>query len=409
MDKIMRPGMVTKMNKKISMIIVLALILMLAAPTFAIAAPGDEANITIEYRYAEGTPVEIPDRITQLGREYVLILQGDPVLESTLPQTRTRSYKVGGGLSPADLDLVKDLANTTIKPVNVSLEREVDKTVNLTLPNNDIDDIPLERDFDVSSSSGGTQKATLQRAGVEFDIKKDSTGFPTNYIATVVYRGVETYMGIGYYLVETTYNSEEDAGSINQYVIIAEYEPVIPEDIPAATPINAPEDNTPPPAQPQQPTTTGLSAEDQVRMDNQTGNILTDIGNGNVPLGSGAVKAAWSVFSLLLSIAAVVFSIVLIISSLTKRKKTVEKYDDGEYDPSGNTIGKFLKIIAILIGFCVALMFYVFEDFSLPMVWINSYTVVIGTMFLIQIVVFGIYSVVNNRKGNDREPTTMEA
>ena len=389
-----------KIKYKISFVLLIALVFSLALPSVAFAAPGDpeeSVNVTMEYRYAEGQPIEIPQTINRLGREYRLLSQEPPVLESTLPQSRTYSFRIDGALSKDDYDIVKDLANTTITPVNVEMEREVDKTIVMDMINNDIDDVPLTRQFDVTSASGGTKKATLQRAGVTFDIVKDNTGYPIKYSATVVYRGIETYEDLGYYVVDTTYERQEGLPDVNQYIIVATYEPVDTgtTQLPA-TISEEPQGGVDEPVQ-----VSVFSEEDLVRLDNQTGNPVTDILSNNVPLGSGAVKDAWSVLSFLISAVGLIFSIVLIISAILSRKKSIETY--GEVDSNKN-IRLVLKIVAILVGISVGVLWYILDSTSLPMVWINKHTSAIGLVFIAQIAVFVVYSILNKAKNNDAEP-----
>lgn len=386
-------------KKRISLLLLLTLVFSLAMPSLAYAAPED-ANITMEYRYAEGETVEIPETITRAGREYRLISQDEPVLESTLPQTRTYTSRIDGALSKEDYNLVKDLANTTITPVYVESEREVDKTVKMNMPNNDVDEIPLTKEFSVTSPKGNV-KASLKRAGVEFEIEKDSTGYPIKYVATVVYRGVETFEELGYYLVKTSYSRDENVGNINQYVVIATYEPVDAPviDNPATTGgITTQPNTTPPNNETPVGTTTEFSDSDQALIDQQGANPVRNIVNGNVPLGSAGVKAAWSVLSFLIAALAVLFSVIMILTSLFKRKDDIEKYVE---DSSGKTISIFLKIVAILLGIGAAALWYLLDDTKLPMVWINRFTIQIALVFVVQIIFFIAYSRMKNSRGDD--------
>ena len=193
-------------------------------------------NITVEYRYYEGQESElvIRETITQFGRVYRLVETSEPVLENTLPRTRTYTFKIDGTLSKEDLALIDGLEDwLTITPVEKVFEREVDKTIVIRgLPTNEVEYLAKTKEFQVAAAHEPSLQTTkaLTRAGVSFEVEayEDSElarSLPSSYKATIVYRGTETYTEVIYYLVEVTYQKTETTGKINQYVVKAIYAP----------------------------------------------------------------------------------------------------------------------------------------------------------------------------------------
>ena len=211
-----------KKIKRLSVMLTVILVLVCFMPVTAFAAPGD---MTIEYRYAEGESVDVPATITRLNREYRLVNQAAPVLETTLPVTRTYTYRIDGALSEADLAQIAAIPGLSLEANQEELQREVEKVVTVeNLSSNDVDELANKAPETMPCENG---TGTLQRSGVVFTVAgTDSRGLPSGYNATIVYRGLETYMGDVYYVAEDTYQSTVQESTMNQYVIIATYEPV---------------------------------------------------------------------------------------------------------------------------------------------------------------------------------------
>jgi hypothetical protein len=220
-----------RLGRAAAVIAALVLYVVSALPAFAVetteSGDADSTTITIEYRYTQGESVpEIPKTITRFGREYSLIKAAEPVLESTLPRTRTYTYTVAGVVSKEDVAMVAGLGNVSLQPVLGSVERKVDKTeVTENLPTNEAEYLPQTKEYEILSDAyeGAVTKGALTRAGVEFEITGyDEYGIPDRYTATAVYRGVETYLEPQYYNAEATYTTRE-TDNVSSYVIIADY------------------------------------------------------------------------------------------------------------------------------------------------------------------------------------------
>ena len=227
-------------------LLILLLLIALVAPRDkvygAFTQPPEDAkeeiseNITMEYRYFEGQEksLAIPETITRFGQVYRLIDTSEPVLEDTLPRTRTYTFRIDGGLSKEDLDLIEGLEDViTLTPVEKVFEREVDKTLVIKgLPTNEVEFLSRSEEFVVAAAGepGLQRKKALERAGISFKIEAyEESGLerslPASYEATIVFRGTETYTEVIYYLAEMTYERTEKVGEINRYVVTATYAP----------------------------------------------------------------------------------------------------------------------------------------------------------------------------------------
>jgi hypothetical protein len=347
----------------------------------------------VEYRYSTGETPTIPTTITQFNQDYRLVSQSAPVLESSLPQSRTYTYRVNGLLSVDDIAQAAALG-IVLTPVDVVTEREVDKVEVITIDNNDVDALPLEKAFAVTSATdpSGYANVVLQRAAVSYTVVAEDDGLPELYEATVTYRGIETYMSLGYYTATATFESVEPLDDIEVFVITAIYEP-INQPAPPAEP-------TPVQPTPEAPVPQGeFSAADQALIDGQSGNPLVDILSGNTPLGGPGIHGAWSFLSLLLSAIAVISTIVLLLTSLFGRNKTEQDYlDDDEELPAKRFLP--LKIIAVAAGVLTPVTWLLFDQLSGPMVWVNAWTAFVIAIFAAHIIVLTLY-VVLRRKVTD--------
>jgi hypothetical protein len=395
--------------RKKSMLLLCVIIMLFASPAAVSAAPTDtdadadadadnEVNVTVEYRYAQGETPVIPPTITRAGREYTLLSQSEPVEESSLPRTRTYTYRVYGNITEEDLASIKGSADDVkVTPVDVVNEQEVDKTEVIEIDNNDVDELPLTKKFKVQSgtSSSGYATVELKRAGVSYEpLPLPPNGLPAGYKATIVYRGVESYSEFGYYTVDSTFTTTESVPGAPNYVIAAVYEPVADETPAEPEPTPPPEDTTdttttieppediPEPNEPE----SEFRPEDQARIDGQTGNPLIDVPNGRVPTGSGKVTGAWSVVSFLLSVISVVLAIVFLAKAFFQRgyDKAIDARRSASHRGKKANTRLFL-IVTTVFGFLMPVVWLSLDNLNDPLVWINRHTYVLVFLFVLQI------------------------
>jgi hypothetical protein len=128
------------------------------------------------------------------------------------------------------------------------------------------------------------------------------------------------------------------------------------------------------------PPVLGLGEGDLSKLDAQTGNPVIDIPGDNVPLGNLAVSGAWSLASFTLCLASLLFALLFssrvlsILRSKSAEGETIMRRLTGT--------GAALRVLALLMSLVSLLVWLVLDDTSKPMSWVNSYTIVFGTLFL---------------------------
>ena len=384
-----------------------ALILAFPIAAFANEAPQEGSyggTLQIEYRFAEGETPDIPDTIEQYGFTYHLVSKSPPVLESTMPEVRTYTYNVSGALTQEQLNTIRGLGNVKLTPVNIVYERVVDKEININMDTNDVDDVPKFMTFTVTSGTdpSGQEKKQLERVGVTFEragVEAAGAGtgqpyLPGGYIATVVYRGIETYTDVGYYTAEATFQTNETEDDIAVYVVVADYEtegilPPVDEEVIQ---------------EPVEPTESADEAAEDIfnnMIARQSGNPFIDIMDGNVPLGGTAVAGVWSFLSMILSIAAVVIAGLYALGALARRRRVNTLEELGVYDAERLAMmkkrGNLLRILTILVGAVTLLTWIMLDNFSLGMVWINNHTITVAVLFAFTVGLC-VFTSVRNRK-----------
>jgi uncharacterized repeat protein (TIGR02543 family) len=131
----------------------------------------------------------------------------------------------------------------------------------------------------------------------------------------------------------------------------------------------------------------GLGSGDQTKLDAQTGNLFSDIGNGNVPLGGFFTDGAWSLISLLLSLLALVIAALTIVGIVSKRR------------------AELLKLVTIALGFATTIVWLILDDMSKPMVWFNQSTLYILLIVLAQV---ALIFFARHRQGMESYDATAE-
>ena len=386
-------------------IIIICLLLVLALPgsVFATEAgpQGSYEFFQVEYRYSEGETPDIAPTIERFGRTFNLVGQSDPILESLLPEVRTYRYRINGYLTPEQLKQAEALG-IVITPVIVEFEREVDVVDVITMNTNDVDDIPKTKAFKVTSAKdpSGFEMRHLRYTGVTFeriDFQEDALPnglkLPSEYEATVIYRGIETYSDVGYYYADAVFETEVKEGEEAIYVIIADYQSdmitpgIIDEEeiIPPVDEIGSEEDDD----------------NAAAIVDGQTGNPLTDIINGNVPLGNANITGVWSFLSLILSVAGIVIACIYAIGAFIRRRSlSAMNQTDGDEEELVSEMmhrGFVLRLLIIVVSFITMFTWLMLDDFTHGMVWINSYTIVVGIMFLVTVVLCALTNMRDKR------------
>jgi uncharacterized membrane protein len=106
---------------------------------------------------------------------------------------------------------------------------------------------------------------------------------------------------------------------------------------------------------------------------------------GKVPLGNLFNDSMWSLLNLIMAIIALVIAIRLIMDRLSRRK---DESEQEEQEEEGSRVERHtaLKIATMAVGLFIFLLVMLLEDFSQRMAWINQWTLMIGVVFAVQIV-----------------------
>ena len=373
-------------------IILILLVLALPGTVFATETElqGSYEYFQVEYRYAEGEAPNIPQTIERFGRTFHLVRQSEPILESLLPIIRTYRYQINGYLTPEQVAEAEALG-ITITPVEIEFEREVDVVDVVTMDTNDVDDIPKTKAFRVTSAKdpSGYEMKRLQYTGVTFErmdfeevMLPNGLVLPTEYEATVIYRGIETYNDVGYYYADAVFETEVKEGDAKIYVIVADYQSDM-----TYPPILEEEDLIPPIDESE---TGNTDDNDEALIEGQTGNLLEDIINGNVPLGNTSIKGAWSFLSLILSVAGIAFACIFAIGGFIRKRSASTHKQMSVYDEKlvaeKKQRGSLFRMLAIMVSVITLLTWLILDNFSHGIVWINGYTIAIAIMFAITLV-----------------------
>jgi hypothetical protein len=95
---------------------------------------------------------------------------------------------------------------------------------------------------------------------------------------------------------------------------------------------------------------------------------------------------SWSLFSLILSLAAVVMTITLMGEMAERRRKYNER--GGTEKPRRR--GLTLAVFAVASGALIPVAWLVLDDLMSPMVWINRATMYVGALFALHLSMFSV-------------------
>jgi hypothetical protein len=436
-----------------------ALLAARAVPGAAFAATVDPAdtdtgaNITMEYHYAEGDRPQIPQTINEFGEEYRLVSQSAPAAERDLPVTRHYTFRVNGVVSGAELDLAERRwgVKLNLEEVNLPFEREVDKTEVIDgLGDNDVDAIPATKTYQVAStgSSGGFADVVLARAAVKYEVTATDDGLPSEYRATVTYRGVESYSETAYYLAGAVYETSSVESMVARYVIIAVYAPTSSSGAAAGAPgvsggAGAPGETSSGAASGTASSGTASSgaasggaasgAQDgagaaeqdgggQTGLESQADKPTVDIVENEVPREVGS-QGSWSILSMMLAFCSAVAAIFLVLGLMQRRKdgraaESPEEVDAAETDapgvlaklkrvrvPGKRQFANLMEILAIIAGFPALAVWLLSDDLTGAMMWLSDNTVRVGICFVAHIVVFAVYKISETANANLQRST----
>lgn len=139
----------------------------------------------------------------------------------------------------------------------------------------------------------------------------------------------------------------------------------------------------------------------------QTGNIISDILQNNVPMGSFGYGGAWSLLNLCLALLATFSAILLTAAYLIK---TISARNNRAYRPADKTTAPdkettqnlAMRLIAVFAGIATMVLFLILEDLTLPYVFINKWTPLILTVFLLHAASLIVFALTRKKEPRSR-------
>lgn len=144
------------------------------------------------------------------------------------------------------------------------------------------------------------------------------------------------------------------------------------------------------------------SAATQEKLEQQTGNLIADLADGNVPLGNMGLDGVWSLLNLLMSLVALMLGVIAFVTLINnlRDKKRYEEEEQEEAETLARRYG-ILKIAVMLSGVIPGILFLILEDLSFPVSFINKWTPLIGLFFIIHVIILIIQLAI--RKNEQKE------
>jgi amino acid transporter len=186
---------------------------------------------------------------------------------------------------------------------------------------------------------------------------------------------------------------------------------------PVTPPVTPPGRTTDPTTTPQpdpQPTPTPEpEPTTQELLDSQTGNPLTDIFGGLVPFATGI--GAWSLLSLLLSVLAIIITILLFVGLFRRRKNKYE--DDKEIEVYGENTedekekrrkANICRLLTMIAGILTPIIWLILDNLNQPMAWINKWTPYVAFIFIVHIVLLIVFKYRSRNRDRDDDIEYVE-
>jgi len=144
-----------------------------------------------------------------------------------------------------------------------------------------------------------------------------------------------------------------------------------------------------------QPTT--IPAEEQPQGGHEGGQeAVSELPEEATPL-TGDTSSAWALINLLCAVAVFILCVILAIGYFVRKKKDGENIDEGTdpeaaadtYETAGgmkNGKKGGWRLASVVIAIIAVVLFFLTEDFRLPMIWTDKWTIPMAVILLAQIV-----------------------
>ena len=377
-----------KQKVKSTILGMLFAILLVVPQTISSAAPVMQADgsARVEFRFLQGQrdQINIPERILIGDRVFVLTGVTSPVRGELIQDEVRTTTIIDGGIAAVDLKEIEGLPNLVVIPVIMRQEGVKSEIVTFSrLSNNCVTALP-------ETHNG------LDRAVVTFEVTNRVHGLPTEYEATVVFRGVQEFEVTAYYLVSSTFETSEITTETPIYSMIATFVPASVD--PGGT---TPGTTTARGQTPQVPVVPGDGADNAV--DDATGGEVTvdeaggtededtlptdeptgledaeySLEDPDVPLAPGPSET-WALMNLLLSMGVAILMVIGLLSSYTKVRTSSNKT---EVIKRWAFFG-FITVVPTALTFII---FALTQHTLYLMILTDNWTVLFTIIFLIQV------------------------
>ena len=219
-------------DRRLVLLILLSIMAAIAMAPSGAFAESEKTTFQQEFTYGEGETPNIPQEISQFGQVFTLVSVTEPVATSSLPKSRSYTYRVSAGYTPEQLSQAP--VNARLTPIYGLGKRQVDRRETIReLPDNDVDRLQKRKAYKDTNGRGpgAGSRGELTLAEVRYEpMGWDEYGLPDNYTAHVVYRGEESYRKLLYYEAVSTYTDTVAEEGVSAYTVVATYEGPAPPD-----------------------------------------------------------------------------------------------------------------------------------------------------------------------------------
>lgn len=131
-----------------------------------------------------------------------------------------------------------------------------------------------------------------------------------------------------------------------------------------------------------------VSEQDAKMYEAQTGNVIVDILNGNVPLGGMSLLGTWSLASLIMALLSLLFTLAIgIKTALGKIRRKNTKDETAQKSRYHKRYSVALLLLVFLCGVAPGILFIVLDNISNPISLINHWTPFVFVAFLVHLIV----------------------
>jgi preprotein translocase subunit SecG len=121
-----------------------------------------------------------------------------------------------------------------------------------------------------------------------------------------------------------------------------------------------------------------------------------------VPIGSSEARDVWSLLSLLLALIAFLMAALIITFSVIRKEYDEEMWSaDEDRERRRRAVRRIFRTLSVAFAFTVGMLWLFLDDLSLPMAWINRWTIAVAIVFIACIVCFAVLKTVKRERDDE--------